>query len=83
MLLVHKILGLSFVVMAFFAEYFLIVYILSGTLVKDPASNQIFAATVIPVSIPIMVGLALFGWYAFKGEYIGKMKGARSEINKF
>jgi len=70
--IIQKILGLAFIGIAIVAEVFLISYILEGKLVKDVAANQIFAATVIPVSIPIMLGLALFGWYAFKGEYANK-----------
>ena len=65
----QKVLGLLFILVAILAEYFLIAAVFNGALVKDPASNIIFGATVIPVSIPIMIGLGLFGYYAWKGEY--------------
>ncbi|MFN0214383.1 MAG: DUF6814 family protein [Saprospiraceae bacterium] len=31
--------------------------------------TRIFWFTIIPIFIPIMLGLGLFGWYCYKGEY--------------
>ena len=67
---IKKITGLLCIVVALIAEYFLVTAITGGTLVKNPEENKIFAMTVIPVSIPVVLGgLLLFGFYALKGEY--------------
>ena len=67
---IKKIIGLICIALGLFAEYYLITAITSGSLVKNPEENLIFALTVIPVSIPVILGgLVLFGYYAFKGEY--------------
>jgi ABC-type transport system involved in cytochrome c biogenesis permease component len=67
---IKKIIGLVCIVVGGVAEYFLITAITSGSLVKNPEENKIFAMTVIPVSIPVLFGgLLLFGYFALKGEY--------------
>ncbi len=67
---IKKIIGLLCIVLGLFSEYYLITAITSGSLVKNPEENLIFALTVIPVSIPVILGgLVLFGYYALKGEY--------------
>jgi hypothetical protein len=33
--------------------------------------TRMFWYTIIPIFLPIVVGLVVFGWYAFKGEYGG------------
>ena len=67
---IKKIIGLICIALGLFAEYYLITAITSGSLVKNPEENMIFTLTVIPVSIPVILGgLVLFGYYAFKGEY--------------
>ncbi len=67
---IKKLIGLLCIALGLFAEYYLITAITSGSLVKNPEENMIFALTVIPVSIPVILGgLVLFGYYAFKGEY--------------
>jgi L-cystine uptake protein TcyP (sodium:dicarboxylate symporter family) len=39
---------------------------------QSPAlDTRIFWFTIIPVFLPIALGLLLFGWYCFKGEYAG------------
>jgi ABC-type transport system involved in cytochrome c biogenesis permease component len=65
-----KIIGLTCIIVGLVAEYFLITAIINGSLVKNPEENMIFALTVIPVSIPVLLGgLLLFGYFALKGEY--------------
>jgi hypothetical protein len=65
-----KVIGLACIVVGLVAEYFLINAIIKGDLIKNPEENTIFALTVIPVSIPVLLGgLLLFGYYALKGEY--------------
>ncbi len=34
--------------------------------------KKIFWYTILPVYTPLMLGLALFGYFALKGEYTGK-----------
>jgi hypothetical protein len=36
---------------------------------KAVLDTQMFWYIIIPIFTPIMVGLCIFGWYAFKGEY--------------
>jgi small-conductance mechanosensitive channel len=67
---IKKVVGLLCIIVGVVAEYLLITAINSGSLVKNPEENKIFAWTVIPVSLPILLGgLLLFGYYALKGEY--------------
>jgi hypothetical protein len=40
---------------------------LSAATVKP--DKKIFWYSILPVYTPLMLGLALFGWYALKGEY--------------
>lgn len=40
---------------------------LNATTVKP--DKKIFWYSILPVYVPLMLGLALFGWYALKGEY--------------
>ena len=58
---IKKIIGLICIALGLFAEYYLITAITSGSLVKNPEENMIFTLTVIPVSIPVILGgLVLF-----------------------
>lgn len=67
---IKKVVGLLCIAVGLIAEYFLIMAIADGSLVKNPEENIIFAITVIPVSIPVVLGgLLTFGYYALKGEY--------------
>ncbi|MEI6412464.1 MAG: DUF6814 family protein [Bacteroidota bacterium] len=36
---------------------------------KAVIDTQMFWYIIIPIFTPIMLGLCLFGWYAWKGEY--------------
>lgn len=36
---------------------------------KNVLDTQMFWYIIIPIFAPIMLGLCLFGWYAWKGEY--------------
>jgi hypothetical protein len=67
---IKKLVGILCIALGLVAEYYLITTINSGSLFKTAEENTIFAWTVIPVSIPIILGgLLTFGYYAFKGEY--------------
>jgi magnesium-transporting ATPase (P-type) len=67
---IKKLVGILCIALGLVAEYYLITTINSGSLFKTAEENTIFAWTVIPVSIPIILGgLLTFGYYALKGEY--------------
>ena len=36
---------------------------------KVTPDKKIFWYSILPVYVPLMLGLALFGWFALKGEY--------------
>jgi hypothetical protein len=41
---------------------------------KVTPDRKIFWYSILPVYTPLMLGLALFGWYALKGEYNEEIK---------
>ena len=72
-----RIAGLCWIVLAFAAIAFL--FSRAGaelTADKVTPDKKIFWYTILPVYTPLMLGLALFGYYALKGEYdgVGKAK---------
>jgi hypothetical protein len=68
---VKKILGIIWLLLAPVVIYFLV----SGAIAHiDPAgkkdiNNPIIWIIIIAIFTPIAVGLMIFGWYAFRGEY--------------
>jgi hypothetical protein len=67
---IKKLVGVLCIALGLVAEYLLITTINTGSLFKTAEENKIFAWTVIPVSIPIILGgLLVFGYYALRGEY--------------
>jgi hypothetical protein len=65
-----KFAGLICIVLSIAAVWFLFsraIAELSVTNVKP--DKKIFWYSILPVYTPLMFGLALFGWYALKGEY--------------
>jgi hypothetical protein len=61
--------GLVWMALAVYAVY-LMVHQAGVEFGKNPAlDTRIFWYTIIPVFIPIMLGLGLFGWYCLRGEY--------------
>ena len=68
---VKKILGIIWLLLAPIVIYFLI----SGAITHiDPAgkkdiNNPIIWVIIIAIFTPIAIGLMIFGWYAFRGEY--------------
>lgn len=66
---VKRLAGLLWIALTAFALY-LIVHRAGVEFDQNPAlDTRIFWYTIIPVFTPIMFGLALFGYYCFKGEY--------------
>ena len=68
---IKKILGLVWLLLGPVVIYFLI----SGAITNiDPAgkkdiNNPIIWIIIITIFTPIAIGLMIFGWYAWKGEY--------------
>lgn len=68
---VKKILGIIWLLLAPIVIYFLV----SGAITHiDPAgkkdiNNPIIWVIIIAIFTPIAIGLMIFGWYAFRGEY--------------
>ena len=68
---VKKYLGIIWLLLAPIVIYFLV----SGAITHiDPSgkkdiNNPVIWVIIISIFTPIAVGLMIFGWYAFKGEY--------------
>jgi hypothetical protein len=68
---IKKILGLVWLLLAPIVIFFLV----SGAITNiDPAgkkdiNNPVIWVIIIAIFTPIAIGLMIFGWYAFKGEY--------------
>jgi hypothetical protein len=66
-----KYLGIVWLLMAPVVIYFLV----NGAIIHiDPAgkkdiNNPVIWVIIIAIFTPIAIGLMIFGWYAFKGEY--------------
>ena len=61
--------GLVWMALALLAVY-LMVHQAGIEFAKSPAlDTRVFWYTIIPVFMPIMAGLGLFGYYCLKGEY--------------
>lgn len=68
---VKKILGIIWLLLAPVVIYFLVSGAIAHT---DPAgkkdiNNPIIWVIIIAIFTPIAIGLMIFGWYAFRGEY--------------
>lgn len=67
---IKRLAGVFWIVLAFAAIAFL--FSRAGaelTAAKVTPDKKIFWYTILPVYTPLMLGLALFGYYALKGEY--------------
>jgi hypothetical protein len=68
---IKRILGVVWLLLGPAVVYFLV----SGAIVNiDPAGNKdinnpVIWIIIIAIFTPIAIGLMIFGWYAFKGEY--------------
>ena len=69
--LLKKYLGLVWMILGPLVIYFLV----SGAIIHiDPAgkkdiNNPVIWIIIIAIFLPIVIGLVIFGYYAFKGEY--------------
>lgn len=67
---IKRISGVLWIALSLAAIWFLFdraIAELSAATVKP--DKKIFWYSILPVYVPLMAGLALFGWYALKGEY--------------
>jgi hypothetical protein len=72
--LIKKLSGFVWIALGLAAVYFMVSH--AGTEIAAAVKNnkavldtQMFWYIIIPIFTPIMAGLCLFGWYAWKGEY--------------
>lgn len=78
---IKKILGLCWLILA---PLLIIFLIKSAFQYIDPAgtreiNNPVIWVIIILIFLPICIGLFIFGWYAFKGEY-NKLPQSSAEI---
>jgi predicted Na+-dependent transporter len=66
---IKKIIGSICMPLALYICYLLWQQTLAGKIGANPDEQKVAIYTLLPVSIPIVLGLVIFGWYAFKGEY--------------
>ena len=73
---IKKYLGIIWLLLAPAVIYFLV----SGAIANiDPAgtkdiNNPVIWIIIIAIFTPVAIGLSIFGWYAWKGEYDGEIK---------
>lgn len=62
--------GFVWIALGLFATYRMFVQAFAEISVAHASIDTlIFWFTILPIFLPIMAGLLLFGWYAVKGEY--------------
>lgn len=66
---IKRLAGLVWIALAVYAVYLMIHQAGIEFGASPKLDTRIFWFTIIPVFVPIMAGLALFGYYCFKGEY--------------
>lgn len=64
-----RIAGIVWMVMGPVALYYLITMALAEVARKPVLDTKIQWGVFVGVFIPIAIGLTIFGWYAFRGEY--------------
>ena len=66
---IKKIIGGLSIPAALYVGYLLWSQTLAGKIGSNADEQKVAIYTLLPVSIPILVGLLFFGWYAIMGEY--------------
>jgi len=68
---IKKFLGIIWLLLAPAVIYFLVSGAISNidTAGKKDINNPVIWIIIIAIFTPIAIGLMIFGWYAFKGEY--------------
>jgi predicted Na+-dependent transporter len=76
---VKKIAGIVWMILGPMAVYYLVKTALHEIQKKPVIDTKIQWGVFVIIFIPIAIGLVIFGWYAFKGEY-NKLPGSSKEI---
>ncbi|MFN0203223.1 MAG: DUF6814 family protein [Bacteroidia bacterium] len=66
---IKKLIGVLSIPLALIVGYYLWDLTLAGKIGSTVDERKVAVYTLLPVSIPILLGLIIFGWYALKGEY--------------
>jgi hypothetical protein len=76
--------GLLFLLIAPFVIYELIMGAIANidTAGKKDINNPVIWVIIIAIFTPIAIGLVIFGWYAFRGEY-DKLPQSSKELKDF
>jgi hypothetical protein len=79
---VKRILGIIWLLLAPVVIYFLIAGAIEhiDTSGKKDINNPVIWIIIITIFTPIAIGLMIFGWYAFKGEY-DHLPGSSADID--
>ena len=67
--IIKKIIGGIAIPCALYVAYLLWSQVLAGKIGSNPDEQKVAIYTLLPVSIPIILGLIFFGWYGVSGEY--------------
>jgi len=66
---IHKILGFVWILLSILIAYYILSTSVNEISAGVPEDASIFWPIIIFIFLPILVGLALFGYYSIKGEY--------------
>lgn len=66
---IKKIVGAICLPLALYVGYVLWSLTLAGKIGSNPDEQKVAMYTLLPVSIPIIMGLLIFGYYGITGEY--------------
>jgi hypothetical protein len=67
--MLKKVIGFFCIPIALYVCYLLWGQTLAGKIGANSDEQKVAMYTLLPVSIPILLGLIIFGWYALTGEY--------------
>ena len=67
--IIKKIIGFLCIPLALYVCYLLWSQTLAGKIGTNADEQKVAIYTLLPVSIPILLGLVVFGYYALMGEY--------------
>ena len=67
---IKKILGIVWIILALIVAYYGLTVFGIPKIMSDKQEDLVFGIIIVFILLPIVVGgLAVFGWYALKGEY--------------
>jgi uncharacterized membrane protein len=65
----HKLLGVVWIALSIFTAYYIVSTAIAEISAGTPEDAAIFWPIIIFIFLPILAGLALFGYYSIKDEY--------------